>query len=66
MPWVTRSMKVAGGLIGITQNVNARAKFSLAAPELACLAEEAREPAGLPSTMHNSVHHELRYIVAEN
>ena len=52
-------MKVACGLIGITQNVIARAKGFLAAPELACLAEEARELAGLLSTMYNSVHHEL-------
>ena len=50
-------MKVAYGLIGITQNVIARAKGFLAAP--ACLAEEARELAGLLSTMYNSVHHEL-------
>ena len=43
---VNRSMKVSGGLIGITLNPNARTKYFLIAPELARLAEQAKEMAG--------------------
>ena len=42
---VNRSMKVSGGLIGITLNPNARTKYFLIAPELAKLAEQAKEMA---------------------
>ena len=44
---INRSMKVSGGLIGITLNPSARNKFFLIAPELARLAEEAKNMAGL-------------------
>lgn len=46
---VNRSMKVSGGLIGITLNSNARTKYLLLAPELARLAEQAKEMAGTSS-----------------
>ena len=44
---INSSMKVSGGLIGITLNPSARNKFFLIAPELARLAEEAKNMAGL-------------------
>ena len=44
---INRSMKVSGGRIGITLNPSARNKFFLIAPELARLAEEAKNMAGL-------------------
>ena len=53
---INRSMKVSGGLVGITLNPNARTKFFLIAPELARLAEEAKEMAGT-STANQSTHH---------
>ena len=40
-----RSMKVSGGLVGITLNEAARTKFFLIAPELASLAEQAKSMA---------------------
>ena len=43
---INRTMKVAGGLTGITLNAYARSKFFLISPELARLAGEAREIAG--------------------
>ena len=46
---VNCSMKVSGGLIGITLNPNARTKYFLIAPELARLAEQAKEMAGTSS-----------------
>ena len=46
---INRSMKVTGGLMGITLNPSARTKFFLIVPELARLAEEAQEMAGLSS-----------------
>ena len=55
---INRSMKVAGGLVGITLNPAARIKFFLIAPELARLSEEAKLLAGMssPTQMH---HHGL-------
>ena len=54
---LNRSMKVSGGLVGITQNARARAKFFLIAPELAKLASEAISMAGVslhtPEQHHN-------------
>ena len=46
-----RSMKVSGGLVDITLNEAARTKFFLIAPDLASLAEQAKNMAGasLPS-----------------
>ena len=46
---VNRSMKVSGGLIGITLNPNAGMKYFLIAPELARLAEQGKEMAGTSS-----------------
>ena len=42
---MNRSMKVSGGLIDITLNPNPRTKYFLIAPELARLAEQAKEMA---------------------
>ena len=53
---INRSVKVSGGLVGITLNPNARTKFFLIAPELARLTEEAKEMAGT-STANESTHH---------
>lgn len=47
LEYINRSMKVSGGLIGITLNEAARTKLFLIAPELARLAEEAKGMAGL-------------------
>ncbi|KXJ12360.1 hypothetical protein AC249_AIPGENE6741 [Exaiptasia diaphana] len=46
---INRSMKVSGGLVGITLNPSARSKFFLIAPELARLSSEAQELAGVKS-----------------
>ena len=56
---VNRSMKVSGGLIGITLNPKARTKFFLVAPELARLTEEAQDMAGLTTSPSPTKHHEL-------
>ena len=55
---VNRMMKVSGGLVGITQNSNALAKFFLAAPELSNIANEANKMAGLKSRKPET-HHDL-------
>ena len=55
---VNRSMKVSGGLIGITLNPTARTKYFLIAPELARLAEQAKLMAGTSSKTQTS-HHNL-------
>ncbi|CAH3136345.1 unnamed protein product, partial [Porites lobata] len=58
---LNRSMKVSGGLVGITLNESARAKFFLIAPELARLTTEAKAMAGLvPERAH---HQELNSAV---
>ena len=44
---INRSMKVTGGLAGITLNPRARTKFFLISPEPGRLAEEAQEMAGI-------------------
>ena len=52
---VNRCMKVAGGIVGITQNQTARTRFFLVAPELARLKVESKQIANLdqkPSTKH--------------
>ena len=48
-------MKVAGGLTGITLNAHARSTFFLISPELAILAGEVREIAGISSS--DQMHH---------
>jgi len=52
-------LKVSGGLIGITLNPSARNKFFLIAPELAGLAEEAKNMAGLSRRKKANEHHNL-------
>ena len=59
---VNRSMKVSGGLVGITLNPSARAKFFLIAPELSRLAEQANDMAGV-STKVQDKHHKLTAAV---
>ena len=53
-----RSIKVSGGLVGITLNEAARTKFFLIAPELASLAEQAKSMAGVSSKPQGR-HHNL-------
>ena len=55
---VNRSMKVAGGLVGITLNPKARMKYFLIAPELARLADQAKQMAGT-STTTPTHHHSM-------
>ena len=58
---LNRSMKVSGGLVGITLNESAWAKFFLIAPELARLTAEAKAMEGLfPERAH---HQELNSAV---
>ena len=52
---VNRMKKVAGGLIGITPNPYARTKLFVVAPELARLAEEARDMAIYPRPKRNII-----------
>lgn len=52
---INRSMKVSGGLAGITLNPSARAKFFLIAPELARLTAEAQQIAGVKFEIR--IHH---------
>ena len=59
---IKRSMKVSGGLIGITLNEAARTKFFLIAPELARLAEQAKKMAGVSSKTQGH-HHNLTTAV---
>ena len=60
---INRSMKVSGGLVGITLNPSARVKFFLIAPELARLAEQAKSMAGSSSTTSVPHHHALTSAV---
>ena len=55
---INRSMKVIGGLVGITLNPSARAKSFLITPELARLADQAKNMAGV-STKAKEQHHKL-------
>lgn len=59
---MNRSMKVSGGLVGITLNEAARTKFFLIAPELARLAEQAKNMAG-GSSKTQGRHHNLATAV---
>lgn len=59
---VNRSMKVSGGLIGITLNPTARTKYFLIAPELARLAEQAKLRTGTSSKTQTS-HYNLTTAV---
>lgn len=53
---VNRSMKVSGGLVGITLNPHARTKFF---PELARLSEDAKEMSGTTPAKEGNHHHTL-------
>ena len=53
---VNRSMKVSGGLIGITLNRTARTKYFMIAPGLVRLAEQAKLMAGTSSNTQTSHH----------
>jgi len=53
---INRSMKVPGGLVGITLNPAVRAKFFLISRELARLSEEAKLVAGMSSPIQ--MHHQ--------
>ena len=55
-------MKVSGGLVSITQNPSARAKFFLITPELARMTEQAKEIAGV-SIKIQDYHHNLSLAV---
>jgi len=61
---VNRSMKVTGGLTGITLNPSARTKLFLIAPELTRLADQAKEMAGLSSKTQDR-HHKLAPSVSQ-
>ena len=50
-------MKVSGGIVGITLNPSARTRFFLISPELARLAEEAQQMAGMNGTTLPHHHH---------
>lgn len=54
---INHSMKVSGGLVGITLNPNARNKFFLTVPELSRLADEAKEMAGATANDNINIHH---------
>ena len=67
LPWnglenFNHSMKVGGGLVGITLNPSTRAKFFLIAPELARLAEESKDMAGVSKKIQDQ-HHNLTTAV---
>ena len=55
---LNRGMKVAGGLVGITLNENARVRFFLTAPRLKCLEDEAKTMASV-KTKSTEKHHSL-------
>jgi len=59
---LNRSMKVSGGLVGITLNPTARTKYFLIAPELARLAEQAKQMTGTSSKTQTH-HHNLSTAV---
>ena len=59
---LNRSMKVTGGLVGITLNPSARAKFFLIAPELTRLANQAKDVAGVTHEICGK-HHNLTAAV---
>jgi hypothetical protein len=50
---VNRAMKVTGGIIGITLNENARARFFLASPQLSTICEDAMQIMGNKETIND-------------
>ena len=61
---INRSMKVTGGLVGITLNQDARTKFFLIAPELARLAEQAKNMADVSPKIRVHHHHLAAAVLA--
>lgn len=61
---VNRTMKVKGGLSGITQKPAALLRFFPSAPELTRLSEEVLQMAGM-STSHRTKHHELSRAIID-
>ena len=55
---LNRSMKVSGGIVGITLNESARARFFLIAPEMTRLAGEVSNMADISSS-GKTTHHDL-------
>ena len=60
---VNRPMKVSGGLVGITLNPNARSNYFLIVPELARLAEKAKEMSGMSACKTEKHYHSLSTAV---
>jgi len=63
MPWslFNPSIKVSGGLVGITLNSKALSKYFLITPQLARLAEQAKQMAGT-SPKTTTHHHTLATV----
>ena len=61
---VNRSMKVTGGLVGITLNQAARTKFFLIAPEMANLANQAKNMAAVASKSHTRHHSDTLAVLS--
>ena len=56
---INRQLKMHGGLIGISNNANARQRFFMAAPELSCLSRVFKNQFGVGSSANKSDHPEL-------
>ena len=52
-------MKVAGGIIGVTQNENALQRFFLAAPHLSAIVSEFETKFGVNQQTRMNKHHDL-------
>ncbi|MES9880238.1 MAG: hypothetical protein ABW185_05080 [Sedimenticola sp.] len=63
---INRSMKVSGGLVGISHNPSARAKFFLISPELARLATEAQQMAGVKAEQRTRHHGLSKALLARH
>ena len=59
---LNRMMKVHSGLVGISNNANARQRFFLASPEMSCLSTEFKGQFGLQVNKPD-VHHDVRSTV---
>ena len=62
---LNRSMKVTGGLVGITLNPSACVKFFLIAPELARLANQAKDMAGVTHGIRGKHHNLTAAVVSQ-
>ena len=61
---INLSMKVSGGLVGITLNQAARTKFFLIAPEMANFAGQAKDMAGVASKIQTRHHNQTTAVVS--